>query len=76
MLVITLCRVRDGCWLGRRSKIMKYQLQLKDVNNEWYTVLDADSYSECCNWWEVYKTDYEGYAARIIGIVVISVVNP
>jgi hypothetical protein len=54
---------------------MKYQLQVKD-SGVWVPVISRDAYSECCNWWEVYKTDYEGYAARIVGIVVISVVSP
>ena len=55
---------------------MKYQLQIKGSNGVWFMILEQDSYGECCNWWGVYKTDYEGYAARIVGIVVISVVSP
>jgi hypothetical protein len=51
---------------------MKYLLQVKGSNGVWLTAVERGSYGECCNWWEVYQTDYVGYAVRIVGVVVIS----
>lgn len=69
MLVITLCRVRDGYWLGRRSRLMKYQLQYKFRGCKcWFLGHEADNYDEVYGYWDCNPEEFIGMSVRIVKV--------